>query len=188
MLILHQVRDRILTEILLYKEGSYLRKGAPELDKEEPLRGFIHGKPDTGKIRVILWIRRLFVEALGWEHGVEFVFVAFQNRVAYAMGGTTLHTGGDIAVGGQSSKQLNHTDIDVLFIHNQQLRWVIMDEVGMIPDDLLGASFAEHYTDASVKNSRYRKRGDKSLRVMGGFNLLNGTSKDSLEHFLGRRC
>ena len=44
--------------------------------EEEPLRGFIHGKPGTGKSRVILWIRRFFVEALGWEHGVEFVFVA----------------------------------------------------------------------------------------------------------------
>ena len=42
LLILHQVRDRILTEFLLYKEGSYLRKGDPELEKEEePLRGFI---------------------------------------------------------------------------------------------------------------------------------------------------
>jgi hypothetical protein len=28
-----------------------------------------------------------FVEALGWEHGVEFVFVAFQNRVAYVCHG-----------------------------------------------------------------------------------------------------
>ena len=87
------------------------------------------------------------------------------------MSGTTLHTGGDIAVGGQSSKQLNHTDVDILFIRNQQLRWVIMDEVGMIPDDFLGA-FAEHYTDAAVQSSRCRKRGDKSLRVMGGYNLL----------------
>jgi hypothetical protein len=116
-------------------------------------------------------IRWFFVESLGWEHGVEFVFVAFQNRVAYAMGGTTLHAGGDIAVGGQNVKALNHTDLDILFIRNQQLRWVVMDVAGMIPDELLGA-FAEHYTDAAVQSSRYRKRGDKSLRVMAGNNLL----------------
>jgi hypothetical protein len=99
--ILHRVKDRVLMEFRLYKEGSDLRRGDPNVEKEEePLRGFIHGPPGTGKSRVILLIRRFFVEALGWEHGVEFVFVAFQNRVAYAMGGTTLHAGGDIAVGG----------------------------------------------------------------------------------------
>jgi hypothetical protein len=43
MLILYQVRDRILTEFRLFKDGSDLRKGDPELEKEEePLRGFIH--------------------------------------------------------------------------------------------------------------------------------------------------
>ena len=92
MQILKCVIDRILVEFRLHKEGSELRKGDPELEREEePLRGLVHGPPGTGKSRVINWIRRLFVEALGWQHGVEFIFVAFQNRVAYAMGGTTLH-------------------------------------------------------------------------------------------------
>ena len=85
------------------------------------------------------------------------------------MGGTTLHAGGDIAVGGQSSRQLHHTDVDVLFARNQHLRFVL-DEIGMIPDDLLGA-FAEHYTDAAAQ-TRFSKRADKSNRVMGGCNLL----------------
>ena len=81
----------------------------------------------------------------------------------------------------------------------------------MIADELLGA-FAEHFTDAAEQSSRYRKRRDKSLRVMGGYNLLqfwrllpttayprvgshlhtanveeNRTSKDCSEHLLGRR-
>ena len=55
--------------------------------REEPLRGLVHGLFGTGKSKIILFIRRLFTEALGWEHGVDFIFVAFQNRVAYAMGG-----------------------------------------------------------------------------------------------------
>ena len=86
------------------------------------------------------------------------------------MGGTTLHAGGDIAVGGQSSRQLHHTDVDVLFTRNQHLRFVLVDEIGMIPDDLLGA-FAEHYTEAAAQ-TRFSKRADKSNRVMGGYNLL----------------
>ena len=52
-------------------------------------------------------------------------------------GGNTLHAGGDIGVGGQ--RPLDHTDIDVLFTRNQYLRWVIIDELPMVPDDLLGA-------------------------------------------------
>ena len=88
------------------------------------------------------------------------------------MGGTTLHSGGDIQVGGYASKKLNHTDVDILFIRNQQLRWVLADEVGMIPDDLLGA-FASQYSDATLHSIRYRKRYDGSLRIMGGYNLMS---------------
>ena len=169
--VLARVRERVVAEFCLAKEGNDLRKSAAVREREEePLRSFIHGPPGTGKSRVILWIRRFFTEALGWEHGVEFIFVAFQNRVAYAMGGTTLHAGGDIAVGGQASRQLNHTDVDVLHTRNQHLRFVLADEIGMIPDDLLGA-FAEQFRGAAVP-SRYTKRADKSERVFGGYNLL----------------
>ena len=111
------------------------------------MRGFIHGPPGTGKSRLIYWIRRLFTEALGWEHGVQFLCVAFQNRVAPAMGGVTCHAGGDITVGG-GDKGLDHTDIDVLFTRNQDLRWLLFDEVGMIGDALLG-TFEKHLTDAA---------------------------------------
>ena len=51
---------------------------------------------------------------MGWTHGVDFLSVAFQNRVAFAMGGTTLHAGAEMAVGGEY-KSLSHTDIDVLY-------------------------------------------------------------------------
>ena len=60
---------------------------------ERPLLGFCHGSPGTGKSRVIKWIRRMFEEAMGWKHEDEFLCVAFQNRVAHAMGGSTMHAG-----------------------------------------------------------------------------------------------
>ncbi len=81
MAVLVKVRDRVLTEFRLWREGCDL-DGSERMQEDEPLRGLVHGLPGTGKSRVILFIRRFFVEALGWEHGVEFVFVAFQNRVA----------------------------------------------------------------------------------------------------------
>jgi len=110
----------------------------------------------------------MFVEALGWQHEDEFLCVAFQNRVAHAMGGKTLHAGGDIAVGGQYA--LEHTDIDVLFTRNQYLRWVIIDELPMVPDNLLG-TFASHLADAASP-SRYHKKPDGAVRFFGGYNLL----------------
>ena len=58
-------------------------------DLGEPLRGLIHGPPGTGKSRLIYWICRCFTEALGWEHSKEFICIAYQNRVAHAMGGIT---------------------------------------------------------------------------------------------------
>ena len=115
--VLKTVKDRLLLEIRLENEGSELRrKHQPDLfttDSEEPLRGMIHGLPGTGKSRVINWIRRIFMEARDWTHGVQFLCVAFQNKVAYAMGGTTLHSAGDLPIGGSSNaSKLSHLDIN----------------------------------------------------------------------------
>ena len=84
------------------------------------------------------------------------------------MGSNTMHAGGDIGIGGQRS--LEHTDIDILFTRNQYLRWVIIDELPMVPDDLLGA-FEHHLADAAVE-SRYKHWPDKSVRFMGGYNFV----------------
>ncbi len=157
------------------KHGCELAKDDPVRENiEEPMRGLVHGHPGTSKSRLIYWIRRLFVEALGWEHGVQFLCVAFQNRVAYAMGGVTLHSGGDVSAGG-GHKSLEHTDVDALFSKKQHLRWVLIDEVGMISDSLLGA-FEKHITDAT-RQTRYSHRGDKSLRLFGGYNLDGATGE-----------
>ena len=134
-----RVSDRVLVEFELEKEGVILPKRHPDRQsRERPLLGFCHGSPGTGKSRAIKWIRRMCTEALGWQHEDEFLCVAFQNRVAHAMEGSTIHSGGDIGIGGQRSLQLEHTDIDLLFTRNQYLRWVIIDELPMVPDEVLG--------------------------------------------------
>ena len=112
----------------------------------------------------------MFTEALHWEHGVDFIFVAFQNRVAHAMGGTTLHSGGDITVGGQRTTNVSKSDVDNLFTKNQHIRWLLIDEVGMIADELLGA-FDSHLTDAAVQ-CRFSKRVEQGDRPFGGYNML----------------
>ena len=67
--VLHKTKDRILLALRLEKEGILLAKSHPErAAAEEPLRGFVHGSPGTGKSKLINWIRRMFEEALAWKH------------------------------------------------------------------------------------------------------------------------
>ena len=60
-----------------------------EKSSKEPLLDLIHGFPGTGKSKVIEWMRRLMEEGLGWEHGVQFVCLAFQNAMAAQINGFT---------------------------------------------------------------------------------------------------
>ena len=63
--VLNRVADRLLEEYRLEKEGLLLKKTDPERAKaDQPLLGFCHGSPGTGKSKVIKWITRLFTEAL----------------------------------------------------------------------------------------------------------------------------
>ena len=95
------------------------RQSADDLDTKkkdaEVLKGLVHGLAGTGVSAVIQWIIRMFEEARGYTNGVEFVCVAFQNRVARSMKGSTLHHAGDVAVGDNNNeRKLQHTDVDLM--------------------------------------------------------------------------
>ena len=117
LLVLQGVSNRILVECRVIKASDSICARTQEQDQRDriPLHGCTHGEPGTGKSKVINWITRMFTEAMDWTHGVEFLNVAFQNRVALAMGGTTLHSGGDLAVGG-GEKSLQSTDVDIYVV------------------------------------------------------------------------
>ena len=167
--VLKTVGARVLTEIRALNCLAS-PKTRPHGDKdEEPILGFVHGSPGTGKSRVIQWVCRMFREAFEWTHEEEFLCVAFQNKVAHAMGGRTMHSGADIDITGH--RKLTHTDIDLLHIRNQSLRWILIDELPMISDELLG-SFEYSITDAADKNSHFKIRSDGSIRIFGGYNVL----------------
>ena len=169
--VLRHVRERVLVEYRLEKEGMHLPKGhhARESD-EETTRGLIHGPPGTGKSELIKFLRRFFEEALSWSHGVEFIFVAYQNKVAHAMKGATIHNAGGLDLA-QERRQLSHTDVDVHYTKNQDLKWVFVDEIGMVSDHLLG-SFAVALDAASNRPTRFRTRHNGRKRCFGGYNLL----------------
>ena len=131
--VLYAVAARVLLEFRLEKEGIALPKThSNRASLESPLLGFCHETPGTGKRQVIQWIRRMFMEALGWVHCDEFLSVAFQSRVADSMDETTIHSGGDIGVDASRALCLGHTGIDIFFTRNQYLRWIIIDELSMV--------------------------------------------------------
>ena len=116
----------------------------------------------------------MFEEAMMWTHGVEFVCIAFQNRVAHAMKGHTVHSDGEIRIGTQNyAAMLESRDIDSLFTKNENKRVVIIDEVFMIPDTLF-ESFAYNYEEAAPRSSAnpYFMRPDGERRIFGGLNCL----------------
>ena len=87
------------------------------------------------------------------------------------MGGVTIHSSGEIPVGGQyANRRLEHLDVDVLFTKNQHLRWILVDEALMIPDELLGP-YATSF-ESAARETRYRRRADSTVRIFGGYNVL----------------
>ena len=50
-------------------------------------------------------------------------------------------------------------------------KWIIIDEIGMVSDHLLG-SFATAMADASSRSKRFKERLNEEERIFGGYNLL----------------
>ena len=101
----------------------------------EPMFGLVHGLPGTGKTYVVKWVRRLFEEALGWQHGVQFVFLAFQNSMAALIDGLTIHHWAGIPVHAEagSAGTKNTAKLSTLC---QSLRFIFIDEVSMVSAEL----------------------------------------------------
>ena len=61
--------------------------------------GLAHGPPGTGKTVNIRWVQRMFMEALGWTHGVQYVCLSYLNAMAANIDGFTVHHWAGIPVG-----------------------------------------------------------------------------------------
>ena len=91
--------------------------------------------------------------------------------MAAAIHGSTLHFACDLPRPGEDrERKLTHGDVENLFIQNEKVRWILVDEVSMISDTLLGDF--EHQISSAARATRYRTRRDKTRRIFGGYNML----------------
>ena len=103
------------------------QQGKVNCNPGEPLLDVVHGFPGTGKSAVIGWMRQLMEEGLGWEHGVQFVCLAFQNAMAAQINGHTVHRWSGIPA---RNDERNATgDKHKLSMKCGALRVIIIDEV-----------------------------------------------------------
>ena len=113
----------------------------------EPLMGVVHRCPATGKNTVIGWMRHLMEEGLGWEHGVQFVCLAFQNAMAAQIDGHIVHRWSGIPARNDDGNAMGDR-------HKQSmkcgaLRVIIIDDVSMMSAELLGT--LERVVSAAVR-------------------------------------
>ena len=80
-------------------EKTEAAKSEQQKSKHEPLREMIQGLPGAGKTMVITLSVEFFEPVLGWSHGVEFACIAGMNTMAALIGGSTIHSFGEVPIG-----------------------------------------------------------------------------------------
>ena len=138
--------------------------------QSEPMFDVVHGVPGAGKSRLITWLRRMFEEVMHWQHGVQFVCLAYQNAMAAHINGFTVHHWTGIPVGDVDGAATTR-DAHIFSTRCQSLRFVIIDEISMISAQML-AQIDLLTAKVVRKRSGYKTRADGSVRPFGGLNIL----------------
>ena len=163
--VLQAIVERITTEAAAEQETT-----RPSSSTSEPLFDMAHGQPGCGKSRLIGWIREAFEEVLGWQHGVQFVCLAFQNTMAAQIAGETIHHWSGIPVveadGGAAAR-----DPHKLSTKCQLLRWILIDEISMVSAQLFG-QLEVAVSKVVRRKSPHRLDKDGNVRPFGGINVL----------------
>ena len=77
-------------------EEKIFKADASLLASPTPLRHLIHGLPGSGKSELTRWIQNYFEEVWQYKKGEQFVFLAPMNSMANNIGGSTVHSWGQI--------------------------------------------------------------------------------------------
>ena len=167
---LETVIQRLKTEM---REDS-----APNPPASEPMRHFLLGRPGTGKSFALLKLRELFETVMGYEAGVHFQFVAFQNVMANLIAGDTVHHALNLVLnyGGSKGrgKQKKNGGTPAQRAAQQRClmcRWLIIDEVSMVSAQLLAQTDRRLRELVRTLETR-RWRPDGSSRPFAGLNVI----------------
>ena len=129
--------DRIKTEAQEESTATVRSDRGRQRGRErEPMFDMIHGVPGCGKSQLIAWTQELFVNVLHWEHGVQFVCIAFQNAMAAHIDGFTIHHWTGIPVGEHSQTTASLHKFANKCMH---VRFVLIDEISMVSAKLFSA-------------------------------------------------
>ena len=142
-----------------------------ERGKSDPMFDIVHGYPGTGKSRVISWLRELMQEGLGWEHGNQFVCLAFQNAMAALIDGYTIHHWSGMPACATAEGGIGFGDAQKLSTKCQNLRVIIIDELSMVSAELFGALELAVRKVIGSKHT-YKLRKDNSVCRFWGINVL----------------
>ena len=114
-------------------------------------------------------MRELMEDGLGWQHGVQFVCIAFQNAMAAHIQGATIHHWSGVPCRREEGNGTG--DSHKQSIKCQALRVIIIDELGMNSAELIGQ--LEYVVRKAVRTvGTYKKRTDGSTRAFGGVNVV----------------
>ena len=150
------VVDRILVEHGL-KSAAECTRASPD-----PLVWLLHGKPGTGKSHVINKLKSLFA-LCGYQQGLQYEVLAFQNTNAAQIHGATLHS----ACGMNWNKDFSADASKRM----ATWRWVIIDEISLVSAYLLADM--ERRLQAAVPEVSAHKLGqDGRSRPFAGVNII----------------
>ena len=141
-------QERFITDFTGYlkhraSEVNTLLQHTADTEKLAPPTYFVTGMPGTGKSFVTQELRSLF-SALGMAEGVDYVFTAYMASTARQSNGTTIHH--ILNLGKHGKAGVPRIDAD-------RLQVLVVEEISMVPADLLAKLETECRILAKGKNS-----------------------------------
>ena len=163
-------------DLKAWQQGNNTQGTRRETDEHlsEPLFACLFGIPGAGKSTCIRHSRSFFIEALGWEDGVDSQFLATQNTMAALIRGNTVHHWGSIPVNAAIAQEKaygkrNEGDVDALFERVLGCRWLVIDETSTASLTQLGT--LDSYLRRACSRHPYARRGGHQY-PFGGINVI----------------
>ena len=147
----------------------------------EPFFKLAHGLPGSGKSEVLKWLTSYFDVVWDWKEGIHFVKLAFMNSMAANIGGSTIHSWGEVGfvdpLGNfRKARKQGEKDVPTMNTKCASLRWILIDEIEAAGCELLddlNTSVQQHIPETSqYKGVTQRSGGWHYVRPFAGVNTL----------------